>query len=1005
MKKNLLLFLLVMVMSLSSALFVACTSTTQPSESIPDTEITDTEQPSEEPSEQPSEVPSEEPSEQPSEEPSEQPSEEPSEEPTLAELYIAYLFEDETVAATAYQAEIEVGEAYSVASPELTGYTANVLVVEGTMDEDGEEVIVTYTANEYDLTVNYVYANEEVAAPAYTAKVKYNQAYEVASPAITGYTANLLVAEGTMPAEAVVVTVTYAANQYDLTVNYVYGETVLKSQTMQVAYGEKANVTPAEIAFYTTAEEAREVVMDAEGKTVAIAYTYDANAVIANPEGLQVVALPMYTAQTGIAFHFEMTTPTHNDWYKIIEGYNGEIFKLYNGCMDTYLATEQADPYTGNFCDGAKGNPSAYGGGWDAMVPDANVMKGIISIQPDGTIRMYREGRTVLCFNAATTCDNHQPTITVQDFATAIINYVATKGFVVSNGLDNQGQDGTITNLSLSAAVEYGTVTAKFVDEQGNEVANSQVVVKEYANGQDYTAKAVEVTGYALKEGMEATVNGTVNGNADVTFVYVKTSNLITVNAKCGNILLGSYQTTAAYGEAYDIAAPAFAFYKASQANVAGTMGEEDVTVDLEYTVDMTQVIAAPNGMTFAPIAGITQETGFSLNFTLTNVHSDWVRLFETEGTILYDGCIRLWVEGGLRDWYDGTHGSPAPGYSWDAVLPRNDTYNITISFNPDGSIVWFRGNVAVLNFKSNVERDGYFVNQLNARFLQDIATKGFFIPANAIQDTADQGYALGMTNLSIGTAKATIEATVAFEFADDANMERPNYVYTGMAGYVFDNIKMVGYTANVESVTLAESTTYTVTYTKVTEGPELIEQLTAPVAVDMSASTGPMNYSYLLENLKGDFIVEMTWEEVECYKDNLNGGDDWRVPVLGIYSGIAKPENNQAYLPNQRFFLLSGNSFWDFGTVEANTWRGRTEFLKEGATVNVKMVKTGDTLVINMLATKGEQSVTVSFTVNGVEADMGIWLGGEYAKYNVTSIKVANQNYIAPEEVWSGWY
>lgn len=74
----------------------------------------------------------------------------------------------------------------------------------------------TYTAlyegNLYNLTINYVYGNGGEASPAYTAQVRCGDHYEVASPAITGFTADIPVVSGDMGAGDLTVTVTYAAN-------------------------------------------------------------------------------------------------------------------------------------------------------------------------------------------------------------------------------------------------------------------------------------------------------------------------------------------------------------------------------------------------------------------------------------------------------------------------------------------------------------------------------------------------------------------------------------------------------------------------------------------------------------------------------------------------------------------------------------------------------------------------------------------------------------------------
>ena len=95
---------------------------------------------------------------------------------------------------------------------------------------------ITYTAqwepNEYDLTINYVYADGSEAADAYEAEVAYGAEYSVESPVIEGYTASLEVVEGTMPAEDVEVTVTYTANTYDYTIEYYYDGVIDGTKTI-----------------------------------------------------------------------------------------------------------------------------------------------------------------------------------------------------------------------------------------------------------------------------------------------------------------------------------------------------------------------------------------------------------------------------------------------------------------------------------------------------------------------------------------------------------------------------------------------------------------------------------------------------------------------------------------------------------------------------------------------------------------------------------------------------
>lgn len=61
-------------------------------------------------------------------------------------LTINYVYEDGTAAATVYTEELSENAAYSVTSPVIDGFTADMLVVSGTMGAEAITVTVTYTA-------------------------------------------------------------------------------------------------------------------------------------------------------------------------------------------------------------------------------------------------------------------------------------------------------------------------------------------------------------------------------------------------------------------------------------------------------------------------------------------------------------------------------------------------------------------------------------------------------------------------------------------------------------------------------------------------------------------------------------------------------------------------------------------------------------------------------------------------------------------------------------------
>ena len=90
----------------------------------------------------------------------------------------------------------------------------------------------------YNLTINCKYADGTEAKPTHTESLTYGSSYSVASPLITGYTADKLTVSGSMPNSDVTVDVTYTAKDYTVTYESNGGSTV-PSQT--VKYNETAN--------------------------------------------------------------------------------------------------------------------------------------------------------------------------------------------------------------------------------------------------------------------------------------------------------------------------------------------------------------------------------------------------------------------------------------------------------------------------------------------------------------------------------------------------------------------------------------------------------------------------------------------------------------------------------------------------------------------------------------------------------------------------------------------
>ena len=110
------------------------------------------------------------------------------------------------------------GQSYNVVSPGIRGYSANRARVTGVMTGDITEDVV-FRRNDYTITVNYVYQDGTIAAPAYYGTLGYDDAYFIQSPALTGYTPNMRAVAGSMEGRNLVFTVIYVPDNVTVVID------------------------------------------------------------------------------------------------------------------------------------------------------------------------------------------------------------------------------------------------------------------------------------------------------------------------------------------------------------------------------------------------------------------------------------------------------------------------------------------------------------------------------------------------------------------------------------------------------------------------------------------------------------------------------------------------------------------------------------------------------------------------------------------------------------------
>ncbi|MBR2591337.1 MAG: MucBP domain-containing protein, partial [Oscillospiraceae bacterium] len=115
-------------------------------------------------------------------------------------LTIRYVDSDGNEILKTFRREYAYGEAYSVASPSVTGMRPDIATVAGTMADMDIEVTVTYSPNSNKLTVRYVSITDghKVADPV-VMELKKGDRYTVFTPKVEGYTPLKSEVSGIMP--------------------------------------------------------------------------------------------------------------------------------------------------------------------------------------------------------------------------------------------------------------------------------------------------------------------------------------------------------------------------------------------------------------------------------------------------------------------------------------------------------------------------------------------------------------------------------------------------------------------------------------------------------------------------------------------------------------------------------------------------------------------------------------------------------------------------------------
>lgn len=460
-------------------------------------------------------------------------------------LTVHYQKSDGTTIAPSDSRELKYGEAYSVPSPERTGYKPDKDSVSGTMGARNVTVTVEYTIQSYSLTIHYVFADGSKAFDDHIEAVKYGYTYAQSSPVLTGYTADKRVVQGTMDENGYETKVTYTVNAYKVTVNYILkstGQPATSSDSRTVNYGEKYDIKSPTVTGHKPDKDSVSGTMGAMNIEETVYYTAQSYSLVIHyqyKDGLK--ASEDYTEPVEYGKTYTVTSPsipgylpdtavisgtmsTENGVEKYVY-YNPVKFTLTIKYVDSdgrSVHTEYSAEYDYN-SEYKVDSPEVSG-----YTPDVQTVRGIMDSV---------SGKTITVTYASTVTKYHTLTIDSycgstkigsQDYQVAentaySYNAPAIDGYTVNSGYATVS--GTMGTSDVTKRVEYTAITytikISYVYDNGTKVSNgSYDVNKVLGYKAQYSFSSPEIDGYKPDQSL---ISGIASSDLEFTVRYTST--------------------------------------------------------------------------------------------------------------------------------------------------------------------------------------------------------------------------------------------------------------------------------------------------------------------------------------------------------------------------------------------------------------------------------------------------------------------------------------------------
>lgn len=489
-------------------------------------------------------------------------------------------------------------------------------------------VIGAYTANQYDLTIHYVYENGDPAAETYTSKVGYSADYQVTSPVIEGYLPDKVTVSGTMPASNLEVTVTYKPTANQLNIFYFYKNSARYEDGTQVTVG--GNPIDVQTTYPTNDP------YSATSPTVP-GYSPD-KAVVEGIMGTKGVTEYVYYSPNSYTVTF------HLNYDDLVYGTRQVQYdNLYSYDVNSKTYTNLPTPYrTGyDFLGWTTQLEKTSGGEWvDADFVNASDLMNVAgdhvlyaqwkAKQYTVTIRYIDDATGSLLYfggspeNPLKVTGDYGATYTI--YSPAYQDYTVDKAVVTGIFTED-----VVIPVVYTAPKTY-TLTIYYLNSEDESQVHAPVVVENLKEGYEYSIASPEIDGYTCSRSTVTGVIGTSNKVEKVYYTLKPAETIVSVTIEWGDLIFtyeqGAWQPEDHTYERDEIAPSANLSNQISVTNGAESTIPVNISIQYQYYLEGEGV------------------TGyFTVSDTPNSARiSNWTLLKGTSQTVY------LWLEGSLTN-------------------------------------------------------------------------------------------------------------------------------------------------------------------------------------------------------------------------------------------------------------------------------------------------------------------------------------------------------------------